>query len=67
MTGLQFDTIVSKLNSLEDKINKLESQVDTYNRVLNILTSKAIVISDVDKELEQLKLDVKSLKDEMEV
>lgn len=66
MTNQQFDYLLSLvikqnrlIENLVDRINVLSSEIDT-------LSAKTIVVSDIDKQVEQLKLDVASLKDERE-
>lgn len=66
MTNQQFDYLLSLvikqnrlIENLVDRINVLSSEIDT-------LSAKTIVVSDIDKQVEQLKLDVASLKDEKE-
>lgn len=66
MTNQQFDYLLSLvikqnrlIENLADRINVLSSEIDT-------LSAKTIVISDVDRQLEQIKIDLASLKDEQE-
>lgn len=66
MTNQQFDYLLSLvikqnrlIENLVDKINVLSSEIDT-------LSAKTIVVSDIDKQIEQLKINVASLKDEQE-
>ena len=66
MTGLQFDTIVSNQNELKKKVDYLIEKIEQLSRLVGILCSKTVVISDVDKEVEKIKIDVKSLIDEKE-
>ena len=66
MTGLQFDTIVGNQNELEKKVNYLYEKIEQLSRLVNLLCSKTVVISDVDKEIEKIRIDMNSLKDEKE-
>lgn len=66
MTNQQFDYLLSLvikqnrlIENLVDRINVLSSEIDT-------LSAKTIVVSDIDKQIEQLKINVASLKDEQE-
>lgn len=66
MTNQQFDYLLSLvikqnrlIENLVDRINVLSSGIDT-------LSAKTIVVSDIDKQVEQLKIDIASLKDERE-
>lgn len=67
MTNKQYDTLVTRLSKLEETMKGI---VDYQIQILNTLSSfndKTIVVSDVNKEIEKLKTDIKSLKDEEEM
>ena len=64
MTAKQYDAIISKLIAVENRQEIIiSSQLEILN-TLKSLNSKTVVISDVNKEIEQLKNDIKSLQDE---
>ncbi len=67
MTGEQFDLIIGRINYLIGEVDELKKVVNTNNEILKSLVSKTVVISDVDKQIESLKLDIKSLIDEQEM
>ena len=67
MTNKQYDTVITRLSKLEET---MKSIVDYQTKILDTLSSfndKTIVVSDVNKEIEKLKTDIKSLKDEEEM
>lgn len=67
MTNKQYDTLVTRLSKLEETMKCI---VDYQIQILNTLSSfnsKTMVVSDVDKEIEKLKTDIKSLQDEEEM
>lgn len=67
MTSKQYDTLVTRLSKLEETMKCI---VDYQTKILNTLSSfndKTVVVSDVNKEIEKLKTDIKSLKDEEEM
>lgn len=67
MTNKQYDTVITRLSKLEET---MKSIVDYQIEILNTLSSfndKTVVVSDVNKEIEKLKTDIKSLKDEEEM
>ena len=67
MTNKQYDTVITRLSKLEETMKCI---VDYQIEILNTLSSlndKTIVVSDVNKEIEKLKTDIKSLKDEEEM
>ena len=66
MRGEQFDKIVTILNSLDKRFSILVDQFILVRQKLESLEAKTLVVSDVEKELNKLKLDIKSLIDEKE-
>ena len=67
MTNKQYDTLVTRLSKLEETMKNI---VDYQTKIFDTLSSfndKTIVVSDVNKEIEKLKTDIKSLKDEEEM
>ena len=66
MTDRQYDRLISEFRILQEDVRKIENTLVTlYNKIVN-LTQKTIVISDVDKQIKQLKVDIESIKDEKE-
>lgn len=66
MTQKQYDTLYMQLIKMDERIGKLESKATEAQSILNSFASKTIVVSDIDEQLEQLKVDVAALKDEQE-
>lgn len=64
MTAKQYDAIISKLIAVENRQEIIISSQLEILSTLKSLNSKTVVISDVNKEIEQLKNDIKSLQDE---
>lgn len=64
MTAKQYDAIISKLIAVENRQEIIISSQLEILSTLKSLNSKTVIISDVNKEIEQLKKDVKSLQDE---
>lgn len=67
MTGNQFDSVMSTLLNVVERQEKLIELVNKQNEILTTLANKTVVINAVDKELEALRLDIKSLRDEQEM
>lgn len=66
MTNQQFDYLLSLVIKQQRLIENLVDRVETLSQEISKLSDKTIVISDVDEQIEQLKIDVASLKDERE-
>ena len=67
MTNIQYDTLITRLSNLEETTKGI---VNYQIQILNTLSSfndKSIVVNDVNKEIEKLKTDIKSLQDEEEM
>lgn len=67
MTNKQYDTLITRLSKLEETAKGI---VNYQIQILNTLSSfndKTIVVNDVNKEIEKLKTDIKSLQDEEEM
>ena len=64
MTSKQYDVLMTKLITIENKQEVISSKQDRILATLKALNAKTIVISDVNKQIEQLQKDVKSLQDE---
>lgn len=67
MTSKQYDVLMTKLIIIENKQEVISSKQDRILTTLEALNAKTIVISDVNKQIEQLQKDVKSLQDEGEM
>ncbi len=65
MTQKQFDTIHLALAKLEERVTKLEKTAKEQLEMTKALNDKTLVISDVNREIEVLKVDVDSIKDEI--
>lgn len=66
MTNQQFDYLLALVVKQNRLIENLVDKINALSLALDKLSTKTIVISDVDKQVEQLKIDVASLKDERE-
>lgn len=67
MTNTQYDTLITRLSKLEETMKCIVShQIEILN-TLSSFNDKTIVVNDVNKEIEKLKTDIKSLKDEEEM
>lgn len=67
MTSKQYDVLMTKLIIIENKQEVISSKQDQILTTLEALNAKTIIISDVNKQIEQLQKDVKSLQDEGEM
>lgn len=66
MRGDQFDRIMVALNSLDKRFSLLVDEFTKVRQRLEKLENKTMFVSNVDKEIEQMKLDIKALIDEKE-
>lgn len=66
MTNQQFDYLLSTVIKQSRLIEALINRVSSMETSMETLCSKTIVVTDLDKEVSQLKIDVKALKDEKE-
>lgn len=67
MTNKQYDTVITRLSKLEETMKGIVGyQIEILN-TLSSFNDKTIVVSDVNKEIEKLKTDIKSLQDEEEM
>lgn len=66
MTNQQFDYLLALVVKQNRLIENLVDKIATLSQEISKLSDKTIVISDVDKQVERLKIDVASLKDEQE-
>ena len=66
MTNQQFDYLLALVVKQNRLIENLVDKISALSLALDKLSTKTIVVSDIDKQVEQLKIDVASLKDEQE-
>lgn len=66
MIDKQIDYLVSLISRQNKILSELSERVKSLSDNVKNLENKTVVISDVDKEITQLKIDVKSLVDEKE-
>ena len=67
MTNYEYDKLFSKVTKLSEKVDDLSKIATKVELKLEELSRKTIVISDVQKDIDNLKVEVNSLKDEKEV
>lgn len=66
MTIQQYNILYNMLLKQDKMIEDLKAEVGIMSTLLNSLLCKTIVVTDLDKELAALKIDVQSLRDEKE-
>lgn len=64
MTQKQYDAMYLTMQSLGSKVAELKDEVHRQNLLIDSLQKKTIVISDIDKQINTLSVEVASLKDE---
>lgn len=67
MTNYEYDKLFSEVTKLSKKVDYLSKIATKVELKLEELSRKTIVISDVQKDIDNLKVEVNSLKDEKEV
>lgn len=67
MTNYEYDKLFSEVTKLSKKVDDLSKIATKVEFKLEELSRKTIVISDVQKDIDNLKVEVNSLKDEKEV
>ena len=67
MTNYEYDKLFSEVTKLSKKVGDLSKIATKVELKLEELSRKTIVISDVQKDIDNLKVEVNSLKDEKEV
>lgn len=67
MTNYEYDKLFSEVTKLSKKVDDLGKIATKVELKLEELSRKTIVISDVQKDIDNLKVEVNSLKDEKEV
>ena len=66
MTAIQYVNLMTKLIRLENDSQMLKQSVLNLVDCIKSLTDKTVVISSVQNDIDKLKLEVKSVKDELE-
>lgn len=64
MTQKQYDAMYLAIQSLSSEVVKLKNEVHRQNLLIDSLQKKTVVISDIDKQINTLSVEVASLKDE---
>lgn len=67
MTNYEYDKLFNEVMKLSKNVSDLTKVITKVEIKLEELSRKTLVITDVNKEIEQLKIEVNSLKDEKEV
>ena len=67
MTAKEYDVLLREIIKLQERIVNLDVSVKNMNDTLQELNKKTLVITDVNEELNKLKTDIQSLKDEGEM
>jgi len=64
MTKNEYDSIASIISKNNKLLSLVDEKLTTLIVKVNELTSKTVVITSIDKEMEKLKLEIECLKDE---
>ena len=67
MTAKEYDVLLREIIKLQEKIVNLDVDVRKMNVTVEELNKKTLVITDVNNELNKLKTDIQSLRDEGEM
>lgn len=67
MTQREYDALLKEIRVLQNETKNLTSIVSKQTQIIEALSNKTVVITGVSEDIEQLKLDVKALKDEKEM
>lgn len=67
MTAKEYDVLLREIIKLQERIINLDVSVKNMNGTLQELNKKTLVITDVNNELNKLKTDIQSLRDEGEM
>lgn len=67
MTAKEYDVLLREIIKLQERIVNLDVSVKNMNGTLQELNKKTLVITDVNNELNKLKTDIQSLRDEGEM
>lgn len=66
MTQKQYDALYLQIKSLSEQITFMRKKLEQLDSNIVALNSKTLVVTTLDKEVEKLKIDVQSLRDEQE-
>lgn len=66
MTQVQYDRVIQQLNSIDGKIANIENVLQILSNMCAQLNDKTLIVTNLDKEIETLKLELNALKDEQE-
>lgn len=66
MRGEQFDRLMTSMNAMRKSFDIFVEEFAKMRGRMDKLEDKTLVVSDIDKQIEQMKLDIESLKDERE-
>lgn len=67
MNDKQFDFLIKEIRTLQRQMYLLTESVSKQNTLLDSIQSKTVVVSDIGNQIEQLQVEIKSLKDEKEM
>lgn len=67
MTAKEYDVLLREIMKLQERIVNLDANVKKMNVTIEELNKKTLVITDVNEELNKLKTDIQSLRDEGEM
>lgn len=67
MTAKEYDVLLREIIKLQERIVNLDVGVRKMNVTVEELNKKTLVITDVNNELNKLKTDIQSLRDEGEM
>lgn len=67
MTAKEYDVLLREIMKLQERIINLDVDVKKMNVTVEELNKKTLVITDVNEELNKLKTDIQSLRDEGEM
>ena len=66
MTNQQFDYLLSLVIKQTKLITTLTDKIEALTTEISSLNEKTVVVSDIDEQVKQLEIDIKSLIDEQE-
>lgn len=67
MNKMQYDLIHKYLIQIEKRLDLLSKSTDVLLSVTEKLCAKTLVITDIDKDVELLKQEIRQLKDEVNI
>lgn len=66
MNNLQYDALLKEIVQISKTLKSLTSRVDKIEKDICEIKSKTIISTDIEKQLNTLKTDIQSLRDEQE-